>query len=661
MTRDQNEGITGKAKPIKVFISYSHDSEKHKSRVKKLAKKLKRNGISYILDQDLDNDSTKKGWASWSDEKILEADYIFIVCTEGYYRKIWGEIKKGEIKKDVGRGVKWEFDLIRKLTYNDDSQYHRLIPVLFSISDKKYIPERLIDLSYYCLDSEAGYEKMFERITIPIRRDVIDKELTIKPEGELHPKITKKEEGEKAEKPEIKSYPKREKKYKYLAYISGIIFAAMAAFIILKFAIPNWQYQNLLSAAGEYIKKVDYPKAVETLEKAKKNRGRNTGEITALYKQIEEKQIKAMRDDFESLNKSLAGEATNEEKIKKCRKFLSRHQNTPGNEDIQAMRDKINRFITKLNTDIKAGGQYQKYIDAVNNLIKSEDYEKAEKELNNARKIKDSDEVKRLYATITQGIEKERGNGEKEYKTIKDKVTLSQYQAFQRNYPLSPYLQDLRDKLKIADKNLPPDKYWDKPIVKNEKGYYEITFGSEHNGHQMIYIREKEFWIDKYEVSWAQYREFLKGAKSTSSSINNGSEYPAVATFEEAIKYCEKYGLLLPVAVEWEYAASGGKNILYPWGDENPDKNGIWRANYDTQADFIEKDGYEDTAPVKSFEKFSSPFGIVNMSGNVWEWIQGQFLKGGGYSSKEDYLKIAKGIAGEKSDKEGFRCIKIER
>ncbi len=50
MTRDQNEGITGQTKPKQVFISYSHDSELHKARVKKLADQLTQEGISCILD-----------------------------------------------------------------------------------------------------------------------------------------------------------------------------------------------------------------------------------------------------------------------------------------------------------------------------------------------------------------------------------------------------------------------------------------------------------------------------------------------------------------------------------------------------------------------------------------------------------------------------------
>jgi hypothetical protein len=408
-------------------------------------------------------------------------------------------------------------------------------------------------------------------------------------------------------------------------------------------------YQNLLSDAGEYIKKGDYPKAIETLEKARKNRGTDTDEIAALSKEIEEKQIAAMRNDFETLKKFLAGRATEKEKIEKCRAFLGNHPNTTRNKDIQAIRDEIGRVISSLNADIISSEQYKMYIDAVNNLIKSKDYEKAEKEINNARKIKDSEEVKRLSTIITQGIKKERIDGEKKYNSIKAKLTLSQYQTFQRNYPHSVHLRDLKKRLRKADKNLLPEKYWDKPVMKNEKGYYEITFGEDNNRHHMIYIPEKGFWIDKYEVSWTKYNEF-----STSSSIDY--EYPVIVTYEKAEDYCTKYGLRLPKEDEWEYVAGKGK-FTYPWGNESPDKYGIYRANF-----LGDSDGFDRTAPINSFDKYSSPFGAVNMAGNVWEWVKNKILKGGGSGSAKEYLKIINSRQLENWHwiQEGFRCIKDE-
>ncbi len=372
-----------------------------------------------------------------------------------------------------------------------------------------------------------------------------------------------------------------------------------------------------------------------------------------------------MNGDFEALKNFLASPTTKKKKIEKCREFLVKDQYTPGNNDARAMLAEANRFISQLNAGIQEDAQYQKYIDAVNTLIKSGDYEGAKRELDKARKINNTDEVKRLSITITEGLETERRNGEKVYKAIKDKINLSQYQAFQGVYPNSIHLRDLKERLKAADKNLPPEKYWDKPISKNGKGYYELTFGIEQNGHLMIYIPEKKIWIDKYEVSWAQFRKFLQAAKikfppiPEDKIINSGDTFPAVITYEYAQKYCQQYGLRLPSAEEWEYAA-GKENSIYPWGNESPDENGFWRANFDSLQGTVEKDGFEGTAPATYFSKVSSHFGTVNMAGNVWEWIQGNILKGGGFFSSKEDLKI-KNFKRGNNDKEGFRCVKVEK
>jgi serine/threonine protein kinase len=463
-----------------------------------------------------------------------------------------------------------------------------------------------------------------------------------------------------------------------------IVAAIIVGYILIKShgTGAERQYRELMNSANQSIETGDYEQAGNYLNQALKIK--DTRESRWLLEMVEKKQkekenmirdrlqIEKMKGDYQKLQADLKGSAPGNKKIEMCRAFLKTYKEIPANAQtrdmISEIQGSLNKYESEMKAEIDKEKQYQGHIKSVEYYINRGNYAKAAEFLQQAKQVNDTPEVKQLSKKIEtkkreeqerleekkkKRDEYERKNGTRDYNAIRESINLKKYREFKARYPGSIHLADLKEKLKSADKVLPPEKYWDKKIEKNGKGYYELEFGPEHNDHRMIYIPGKNFWIDKYEVSNLQFRQFLKAEHRASASQTGKDEYPAVVEYEEAESYCRKYGFKLPTETEWEYAANGGKDIAYPWGNEKPDENGIYRANFDSF-----DDGFMAPAPVKSFEKFSSPFGIINMAGNVWEWIQGKILKGGGFVSEIEGLKIENSSTGKSGEKNGFRCLK---
>jgi hypothetical protein len=97
----------------RVFISYSYDSDAHKSRVQALADRLRADLVTVILDRDSLPGGPSEGWPRWFERQVLEADNILVVCTATYRERYEEDTPSG-----LGLGTAWEGQTIRRLVYN---------------------------------------------------------------------------------------------------------------------------------------------------------------------------------------------------------------------------------------------------------------------------------------------------------------------------------------------------------------------------------------------------------------------------------------------------------------------------------------------------------------------------------------------------------------
>jgi len=164
-------------------------------------------------------------------------------------------------------------------------------------------------------------------------------------------------------------------------------------------------------------------------------------------------------------------------------------------------------------------------------------------------------------------------------------------------------------------------------------------FPDEKPAHQVVL---DSFWIDKTEVTNAMFLQFVNATgyvteleKQNISWLYDGSNWYSVAgagwrnpfgmnstiddrmdhpviqvTWNDAVAYCNWAGRRLPTEAEWEKAARGTDGNDYPWGNAAPSSD---LANYGNHVG--------DTVPVGSYPGNASPYGALDMAGNVYEWV----------------------------------------
>jgi serine/threonine protein kinase/formylglycine-generating enzyme required for sulfatase activity len=482
------------------------------------------------------------------------------------------------------------------------------------------------------------------------------------------------------------------KSLKYLVYLFVII--AVAAFIVInplgigkKGISPEEQYHTHMSLAGQYNRSGDYEKALDEVDKAKNIENiEDTREAKKLEAQIKRN---LMKKDFRALEKILEGEAAREEKVAACRRFLSKYQHIPANDETKSLVSRTQEYLGLL------------FLSKAGELFKEKEFYKAYENIKLAKEVINTPEAKELEDKIINGcileVKKyhkqanyqEAGKYLEEAKKIGAVISRDLEQDIKLLKEMPGHVKEILRKSLIKETR-----------IKREKALWQADFG---DGIVMVYIPPgnfkkgkpgelKElyldgFWMGKTEVSTAQYMKFAKNNKShnpdymdessphhieTGDGYYNGQEgddYPIVGIFyHNAEAYCdwlsEKTGLKfqLPSEDQWEKAARGTDGRDYPWGNRKPDRN---LANFSSLA--------TKTAEVDSCPQGASPYGMLNMAGNAAERCRDVYpgeeagaraVRGGSFYTKtvQDLMCFSrKGMkSSERTNALGFRLCLVD-
>ncbi|MCH9687681.1 MAG: tetratricopeptide repeat protein [Deltaproteobacteria bacterium] len=145
----------------RVFISYSHDSDKHREDVAAFVGRLRGDGVEVAFDQD-EVDEPVRGWLGWCDDQIEGADYVLAVCTPKYRRRF-----ERRDPPATGRGATWEGERLRKTLYDAGGRNFGIVPVMLPGAAADTVPDRLRRTRRY--DTAADYDALVALLREPER------------------------------------------------------------------------------------------------------------------------------------------------------------------------------------------------------------------------------------------------------------------------------------------------------------------------------------------------------------------------------------------------------------------------------------------------------------------------------------------------------------
>jgi formylglycine-generating enzyme required for sulfatase activity len=212
-------------------------------------------------------------------------------------------------------------------------------------------------------------------------------------------------------------------------------------------------------------------------------------------------------------------------------------------------------------------------------------------------------------------------------------------------------------------------------------------------------VKVDEFCMARLEVTVEEYEACIDAKVCTPTGTEvqcntqpknrpSRSNHPInCVDFAQATAYCGYIGARLPTEPEWEYAARGSDGRKYPWGNAPPNAH-LLNACGQECADYAAalatpetknpmysgRDGWAETSPVGSYPRGASPFGVLDIAGNVYEWTSSPYCtypkheceseyrmyRGGGwYTEKTAAASTRNGnLMTDRSVVVGIRCAK---
>ena len=214
----------------------------------------------------------------------------------------------------------------------------------------------------------------------------------------------------------------------------------------------------------------------------------------------------------------------------------------------------------------------------------------------------------------------------------------------------------------------------------------EFVFGNnrgEENEIPQTLVNIENFYINMYEISNEIFNDYVSLSGNRNSYFYEHfylgkKTHPVVGlSWKDASDFCKFYNANLPTEAQYERATRGLNGNLYSWGNDEPNPKLVNMGSKECCNPDI-KDGYEATSPVGSFPLGKNEEGVMDLTGNVWEWMDGWYYSYKNNNDQEKLFRVLRGGSWKNNAWKlrstyrmayngdfrfaangGFRCVKI--